>query len=1218
MPDIDKLVLQIESESKSAVSGIDALATSLGKLKSATSGGLGLSSIAKGLDAINSSTNKMGNITNKLNGLARAVKELTNLGNIKVSASIGNQITKIGTALSTFNMGDGANKIQELVTALKPLETLGKSSLSTTVNALNKLPEAIQKIDMRKLHGQVGGLTRIMKPLADEMQKVANGFNAFPSKIQKLIKENDNLSSSNKKTSESYIDMAAKMQTVYAAIKKVFTIIGSFIEKSANYVENVNLFTVAMGNYAEEARGYAETVGEVMGIDPGEWMRNQGTFMTLATGFGIVGERANVMSQNLTQLGYDLSSFFNLPYEDAMQKLESGLAGELEPLRRIGFDLSVARLQQEAYTLGINKKVSAMTQAEKAELRYHAILTQVTTAQGDMARTLEQPANQIRIFKSQVEQAARSIGNMFIPMLQAVLPYGIAFMRIIRLVADELARLFGYTEDVADTSGLDSLASGADDYSNALGDAADNAKKLQQYTMGFDELNVIDPNKGKSSDTGSTGGTGFDFELPKLEEITKGFETEADKIFEKMKENLGLILGLVAGVGAGLLAWGFSKSFLTGLTAFTATLGAALLIDSVRVTFKEGLSWKSIIEGAIGGALLGAAIGFKLGGIPGAIGGIVIGIGLSLVINGITSMLGEGVNVENVVTLIAGVLSSVGAIIGTIKWFNKNHKSPIPDVETAGKTIEDTSTSTSKLTGKLQSLAKNLGYGILIMAEVAVAAGIFVGSIWGIGVMLEQVGLAWQPVLDNGATVVTAIGYGTSILAGVGIVVGVLGTMGGAFVGQLALGIAMLALLGVSAGLFLAEIWGIGVLLEQIGIAWQPVLDNGDTIKIGIKTGTALLVAIGVVTAALGAATVASAGALPVAIAIGTGLLLELGKAFKEFCDSLIDVADKLRKDLHPSLEKLNKVLPKLNTNMEDFTEFMIDFAEMTVEYTKSTAISGFASTIDSIIGFFTKDPIQALADDVEKQYKQSKELNKNLALANPNLQTAITGLRTYKSRIDTLKGVVDKIDVSEIATSGFTNLVTIGGKIADFGGKMKSYYEKIKDITVTKMDNMVSCMNDIIDFAVRIKNEVEITKINDFTEAIKKLTTAVKNLPTSKSLTIKLKYETIGSAPNQFASGGFPETGEMFIAREAGPELVGSIGRKTAVANNDQIVAGIASGVASANTESNALLREQNSLLKALLEKESGVYLDGKRLTNSVEKYQSQRGRQIVVGGAY
>lgn len=1219
MPDIDNLSIQITSDSTSAVKGIDALASSLGKLKTATSGGLGLSSVAKNLSSLKTSLSGMGNISGQISGLDKAIKTLSSLGNIKISSSIGNQITKINTALSGLNIGDGANKITELVTALKPLETLGKSSLGTTVNALNKLPEAMSKIDTRQLYTQIQSLTRIMQPLAEEMQKVANGFNAFPSRIQRLIRENEKLSNSNEKTSKSYINLWAKMRMAYNTVKTGAKYIGTAITKSMDYTENVNLFNVAMGEYSTEARAYAEQVGEVMGIDPGEWMRNQGVFMTLATGFGVAGDRANKMSKNLTQLGYDISSLFNMSYEDAMLKLQSGLAGELEPLRRIGYDLSVARLQQEAYTLGIEKKVSAMTQAEKAELRYYTIMKQSTLAQGDMARTLDAPANQMRVLKSQINQAARAIGNIFIPILQVVLPYLIAFAKVVRLVANEIAKLFGYQEKTADFDGMGTLASGAEDYSSALGGAADNAKKLKKYTMGFDELNVIDTSSasGGAGDVG-VGGGGFDFELPEYGFLSEETQNRVGSLVGTIKEHFATILGLVGGIGAGLLLWKFSNSFLTGLSAFTTALGLGILIDSIRLTFKEGLSWKSVIEGAVGGALIGAGIGFKLGGWQGALGGILIGIGISLVINGITGMLADGVNVEDVVSIITGVLTTVGGIMTAIKLFNSKHKSPMPDINTAGKTIEDVSTGTSNVTGKLTSLVKNIGLGIAIIAEVAVAAGLIVGAIWLLGWELEQVGIAWQPVIDNGGTVALAVVIGTALLVGIGAATAALGTVGTPLIVNLALGTAMLALMGVNAGLFLAEILLIGTLLGQISEAWKPVLNDGKPISKAITKGTGLLVGIGVVTAALGAATVASAGTLPVAIALGTALLAELTIAFKSFCDNLIDVAKKLKDDLSPELEKLNEILPDLNADMEDYTEFMGDFAKQTVEYTKNTAISGFSSTVSSIIQFFTKDPIKSLANDVNKQYEQAKTLNEKLTLANPEIQNAITGLGTYKTRISDLKTVAGEIDTADTDITAFTNLVTIGEKIADFGGEMKKYYDKIKNITVATMDNMVNCINDIIDFAVRIKNDVDINKIDSFTDAINRLTTAVKNLPTSKTLTITAIYKSSGTAPKQFATGGFPETGQLFIAREAGAEMVGNIGRKTAVANNDQIVAGIASGVATANSESNALLREQNSLLRAMLEKESGVYLDGKSITKSVEKHQRERGRVLVTGGAY
>ena len=137
-----------------------------------------------------------------------------------------------------------------------------------------------------------------------------------------------------------------------------------------------------------------------------------------------------------------LSFFFNISVADAMQKLQSGISGELEPLRRLGYDLSQARLEAVALSLGIDKSVASMTQAEKAELRYYAIMTQVTQAQGDMARTLESPANQLRVLKAQLEMCARTIGNIFIPALNAILPYAIAVVQVIREVAEAIAELF--------------------------------------------------------------------------------------------------------------------------------------------------------------------------------------------------------------------------------------------------------------------------------------------------------------------------------------------------------------------------------------------------------------------------------------------------------------------------------------------------------------------------------------------------------------------------------------------------------------------------------------------------------------------------------------------------------------------------------------------------------------------------------------------------------
>ena len=147
-----------------------------------------------------------------------------------------------------------------------------------------------------------------------------------------------------------------------------------------------------------------------------------------------------------------------------------------------------------------------MTQAEKAELRYYAIMTQVTTAQGDMARTLEAPANQLRIFKAQIEMTARSIGNIFIPILMKLLPIAIAIAKEIRKLADAIAKLFGFELSDIDTSGVKNLASGAEDTAAGLDDATSAAKELKKSVMGFDELNILNGNTASGS--GSAGVSG--------------------------------------------------------------------------------------------------------------------------------------------------------------------------------------------------------------------------------------------------------------------------------------------------------------------------------------------------------------------------------------------------------------------------------------------------------------------------------------------------------------------------------------------------------------------------------------------------------------------------------------------------------------------------------------------------------------------------------------
>lgn len=1196
---IEQLELEVQSSATSAVAQLDALASSLGKVKSATKGGVGLTAVAKQLTTLNTALNSISSTNaDNLNKMAQGLQALSSCGNLKLSSSVANQISNLGTAVRSLNgtdfsslgrladaltplstigksnlnsfisqlqrlpqavqglngvdIGGLGTQISELVSALSPLSQMGKNNLTSFVTQLGKIPalmQSLKTVNIGELASQVQQLADAFAPLATQMQAISSGFAAFPARIQKLITSTNNLSKSNDRASTSYVNLAAKIGIAIVAVKKAASVLAGFINKSNQYVEDLNLFTASMGEYASAAQEYAERVSEIVGIDPAEWLRNQGVFMTITKGFGVASDRAYTMSRNLTQLGYDISSFFNIPFEEAFQKLQSGIAGELEPLRRLGYDLSVARLQQEAYTLGIEKKVSAMTQAEKAELRYYAIMTQVTTAQGDMARTLNAPANQLRVLQAQVTQCARAIGNIFIPALNAILPYAIAVAKVIRLIANAIASLFGFALPEIDYSGIGATVGGVadstQDIGDGLGDATKKAKELKNALLGIDELNIISPPEDTSGSgaggIGDIGGGGLGFDLPTYDFLDGAISSKVDEIVQKMKEWLGLnkeidswadlfdtrlgkILLTVGAIGAGLAAWKIAKSvadFVKYITSFKgfgagwAGLGALGLLSDLNefigyfqdflengATFQNVVGMISEFTGAIGDCLI--ILGnLKIGGALKVVQGIgeiavaikdisesgvnwenantairgltniAIGIGVftgnlkvaawGLAIQGFTSIITEiGANWDAIkqgdwggvdkVTLIIGALEVLGGLAMALDVFSK-----LKEVATIGKASEavttvatatetlDTTVST-KLSPNLTSLAKNLGLGIVIVAEVAAAALLITGAIILLGEGLAQVGESWQPVINNGGTVLAAMGIGIGILAVVGIVTALLGSVGTPLIVNIALGTAILAELGIATGLFLVEIWAIGKGLDEIGQAWQPVLDNGETIA--------------------------------TAIGLGTALLVELAAAFIIFTESLIAVADELGDNLAPALDRLNDKLPTLSTNMSEFVDFMTDFAGEVVRYTEVSAIAGLSATIDTIIGWFTQDPVEKLADDVENIYNQTTTLNEKLNLAVPELKTAINLLKQYKGFLTEMETLCNSN--VELSTGMFVNMKEVGQKLvtgfvdgiksksSDFSNAAKTLVDGFKNSLNT---NAATCKSSFISWASNLKN---------------------------------------------------------------------------------------------------------------------------------------------------
>lgn len=564
--EMQSIEFQIVNDSADAEKGLRNLANALGTVKAGIGNtGSKLRDTANGIAAIKNALSKMntGDFESKMSRISTAINNLGNRASAtRISSSIGNQLTAISKSLSNFP-ADSQAKLSSIAAGLSGFSTLGRANLTSFINQLGKLKDVMAELDtldVDKFSQQMTDLAAAIRPFADEMSKVSNGFSAFPSRIQRVITSTEQYSNTvNRATGRTNAWRSAlKGISLYALFRGASRLLGSAISKSTEYTETLNLFTVSMGQYAEEAYNYAQKVSEVLGIDPAEWMKNQGVFNSIITGFGVAGDKAAYMSKNLTQLAYDLSSFYNISVTDSFQKVQSAIAGELEPLRRFGYDLSIARLEQERLNLGIQTSVQNMTQAEKSQLRYYAMMTQVTQVQGDMARTLQSPANMLRVLRMQLEQATRALGDLFIPILRAVLPPLIAVASAIREVISAIASLFGVEMQAPDwEKSFGSAVVGSSDMVDNLDSASGSAKELKKYLAGFDELNVL-PEQNTGSGSGSIGvGGGLGIELPKYDFLKNAVTDEIDKwkmklkpIVNFIKKNLKDIMKAVAAITA--------------------------------------------------------------------------------------------------------------------------------------------------------------------------------------------------------------------------------------------------------------------------------------------------------------------------------------------------------------------------------------------------------------------------------------------------------------------------------------------------------------------------------------------------------------------------------------------------------------------------------------------------------------------------------------------
>lgn len=1278
---------QIVNDSSAASAGVEVLAKKLAELKTAISGSTtALSKVAAGIAGIKNAVNgvKTSNFESQMSRISASLAKLkVQTDNLKISSSIGNQLAEIGKAVRNIPDGSGS-KLTQLAEGLTPLSTMGKASISSFITQLGKVPtvvESLDKTDMTKFSQQMKDLASAMKPLADEMSRVSAGFSAFPSRIQRLIESTEQYGGTIQRAAgqTNSFRKALKGAVSFALYRKAYTGIASMLNTASKYTETINLFTASMGEYAKEAYDFAKKASDVMGIDISDWMQNQGVFNTIITGFGVSGKKAAFMSKNLTQLGYDLASFYNIDVASAMQKVQAGISGELEPLRRLGYDLSAAKLQEEAAALGISKKVSAMDQAEKSMLRYHAIMTQVTVAQGDMARTLEAPANQLRVLGSQVNIAAREIGNIFIPALNAILPYAIAAVKAIRALAASIANLFGIQLASVDYSGISGAGSAAEKLDKDLSSAGGSAAELKNQLADFDELNVIQSTSGGGGGIGGGGiGSGEfeDMELPGYDFIKDAVSTKVDKIYNKIKplidwtsehlQEIGLTVGTI---GATMLAWEISTNLANALSWTKGTLdsvhGVLLALGSSVITIgvsflleKKGLAgtatenWGDLIaswiSSAAGSAITGGVATKFLGKTAGK-----YAAGVTLAISAATSIKAiyddveadgfdgktladsiwtaiKGAAAGGLIALAAGASLAVGATIGaglTLAGIGIAVALANVELDTRETRWGNLELTKEQITKYVQEqlfsidVTATIGAVDSVISDLDSQKGKLNAAIseFNDGLILVQFGVDKQGSYQKMLTALTGGAADGSYSADS--ILGMLGKTLSASSNAIMLGYGMLGyddehrldvanLINTSNASVQAAAQNAGkelaVLLQK---GWTEGLEESETARAVELSGF-----IRRVTSAVEEGKIAGEFAGKVAFALEdvdrgsfTQVLEQYNTMKAELEQSYRDLAIRTLGEMQSSyslavangdMETANKIAEEIKAYEDTMYQRIAEMVEAATVVGRQkilqAAQNAFSNTItiDDLIGgisieealensfvkFTDETPLEEIVDYIDNYVmetfqavlpKEDYNLLKEVAEATGASYLSMlpegvqSGFQTAWSAVlgDRTTEVFEALgyDSGNTYAAGFIGETTnIGGNVID--GLHQNDWAGAGAADGMAYANSFSATAGAIRFPAL----------------------------TTPSFTPRAVMRNVRG----YATGGYPKSGELFWAREDGaPEMVGKMGGNTAVANNEQIVTGISSGVSKgvsdANREQNALLREQNDLLRRLLQKQ-------------------------------
>lgn len=479
---------------------------------------------------------------------------------------------------------------------------LGSNVASQTQEATKQAQAQIEYISRMKQ--ETNRVIAALRKLGPVGRAAAQAVAAATSQATDEAKRYENQIKKTAKTAQKdfgsmgyYIKRALMMTVVWGGMRAVTSTIKEGIQSAIAAPETENLFRVALGNMANDAEQFAVRLKNNLGLDEYITKDMLGTFQQIGTAVGVGQSTAFGMSKSMTMLANDMASIYNVDPQQAYENLQSALTGQGRAVRKYGFVITEQTIKEAAWRNGLVKNGQELNEQQKYVARGIALMEQSKNAQGDMANTLGSVQNQLRVLKQRIDAAKRSLGQAFIPVIQAALPWLNAFAVLIERAGTALAKWtyskmgMDYDAEIAKQkqviNGYNGIAAAEDE----IGDSAEKAgKKAQKSLLPIDQINRLQAPAENNIKTSSGGGAGYDPGWGY--EVDTGPIANFGALADELKEKLEKILPVVTTIGIAFAMWKIGKPIFHGLELILGVKGLKGVLE------KLGLS---------GGAVAGVA-----------------------------------------------------------------------------------------------------------------------------------------------------------------------------------------------------------------------------------------------------------------------------------------------------------------------------------------------------------------------------------------------------------------------------------------------------------------------------------------------------------------------------------------------------------------------------------------------------------------------------------